>query len=153
MLQKTLFSYVTDKSKVKGMDKKQAELTAKDFLSKAVMRLRDVGEKELSYRILECMQEFTFIECVYIFNKEGIQISDTIMNPNVIFSDYDNFHPADHGADCSKKKYYVRTIHHPEQVYSSYEYVSSATNQLCSTYACFYQTADGKKYILCADME
>lgn len=91
------------------------------------------------------------IECLYILDDNGIQVSHTIMNPGILADDTD-FEPNEPGTDSSAKKYFRQAIQKAGQVYSSFDYISGATGKLCRTVSCLYQTDEGKKYIICTDI-
>lgn len=92
------------------------------------------------------------IECVYILDEEGIQVSDTLFS-----SDKRNhrqklmFYPAVKGVDHSLKKYYYKLMNSREGKYLSNPYVSHATGSICVTSTRVFKQTNNKNYILCVD--
>ena len=92
------------------------------------------------------------IECFYIIDKVGIQISHTIMNSNVLSDDSLNFEPSQPGTDNSAKKYFRQAIILNGAVYSTPDYISGATGKLCRTVSALYKALDQNEYVICADI-
>lgn len=92
------------------------------------------------------------IECFYILGTNGIQVSHTIMNPNILREDNIDFEPNQPGTDSSSKKYFRQALYLNGQLYSSYDYISGATGKLCRTLSQVYGNTSGTLYIICADV-
>lgn len=93
------------------------------------------------------------IECAYILDEQGVQVSNTI------FSSADRkyrqilmFYPAVKGADNSLKKYYYKLMNSRERKYLSNPYVSHATGNVCITATSVFMQTNNKNYILCVDL-
>ncbi len=106
------------------------------------------AEQRLKYAIAKEPQ----IECMYILNSKGIQISDTILK-----SDYKRKHknvlflPAAKGTDHSLKDYYYHLVANNNRNYISPKYMSMATGNMCITLSQRYINSDGATNILCID--
>jgi EAL domain-containing protein (putative c-di-GMP-specific phosphodiesterase class I) len=94
------------------------------------------------------------VECAYILNGAGRQISSTV------FSDYrqDNrkkllFYPASVGTDHSLKEYYYRPVNTKASRYYSEPYISMATGNVCVTLSISYRDAGNVAQILCVDYQ
>ena len=92
------------------------------------------------------------IECAYILDEYGIQLSNTIcfydkkeVKENLIF------YSARMGTDHSMEKYYYPLINARLKKYITEPYVSLATGNLCITISKLFTNIDNKKYILCMD--
>ena len=92
------------------------------------------------------------VECIYIIDMNGIQISHTIMHPFIMNSAQKGFSPAEPGYDHSKKRYYTGALTTTNDIFESYEYISSATGGLCKTFSMQCQAGD-QAYIICLDMK
>jgi len=92
------------------------------------------------------------VECLYVINGDGRQISHTIMNPNIMVEQDENFKPALPGDDYSSKKYFRQAMKNKQEVYISPEYISKATGNLCKTIAYAYQCTDKEYYVICIDL-
>ena len=101
--------------------------------------------------VQQYLQDQEYVECIYVINTEGIQISPTVMNPYLEISASENFSPAEVGFDHSEKRYLRQALLLNGEVFESHEYISSATGGLCKTYAVL---CENKKegLVLCIDM-
>jgi methyl-accepting chemotaxis protein len=102
--------------------------------------------------LLNMIKEKPEIECLYVLDINGIQISHTVMNPDIIIEDNVEFVPNIPGTDSSTKKYFRQALLLKGQVYSSFDYISGATGKLCRTVSCLYQNKTGESYVFCADI-
>lgn len=90
------------------------------------------------------------LECVYLIDVNGIQVSDTFMNPSLKKSLDDSFTPCPPGFNHSDKLYFKGAVNQGD-IYESHEYISSATGGLCKTYSTQI-TKENLSYVLCIDM-
>jgi len=103
-------------------------------------------------RILEQhIQKQKYVECIYIINAKGIQVSDTVMNPSLKIASSENFSPAEIGFDHSEKRYLRQALLLDGEIFESHEYISSATGGLCKTYAVLCKN-NTEEFVLCIDM-
>jgi len=98
------------------------------------------------------IQNHDEVECLYVINGEGKQLSHTIMNPKIMVEHDDNFKPALPGDDYSSKKYFRKAMKNKQELYISPEYISKATGNLCKTISYAYQGADKEYYVICIDL-
>ena len=93
------------------------------------------------------------IECLYILNNQGTQISDTVCNQEKLLKPESSlFRPAPKGADLSLKDYFL-LIKAGLEKYVSDPYISHASGNLCVTVSQSVTASDGSKYILCVDCD
>lgn len=92
------------------------------------------------------------LECLYVCNENGIQLSHTILHPDIIIEESAKFHPNLPGADCSLKKYVREALYKKGIVYDSQDYISGATGKLCKTISKYVVTSPGIPLIICADI-
>ena len=93
------------------------------------------------------------IECIYILDEYGIQISETVVSISI--RNYQKsriFHPDDIYSDQSNKDYYFNLVNGYDRFISE-PYISSATGNLCITISRKYLSREGKKQILCVDIK
>ncbi|MDP4142981.1 MAG: EAL domain-containing protein [Bacillota bacterium] len=107
------------------------------------------------------LQEFVYehtdlnIECSYILDLDGIQISNTIFARG--FSNKRDqslmFYPAEKGSDNSLKKYYYELVSSRLNKYITDPYISHATGNVCRTISIIFNNAlnTDTEYILCVD--
>ncbi len=106
---------------------------------------RDMFEQVMNQFIHACDD----IECLYILNRDGIQVTDTV----TVFQDYLEkhylFQPAIKGADHSLKMYFFEPQGH-QQLQVSEPYISQASGKSCITISKAFMK-NGFYYLLCAD--
>ncbi|OPJ62446.1 EAL domain-containing protein [Clostridium oryzae] len=124
-----------------------------DFIKNALDEISKYEEKRFDFQLLEIINNNTIFECMYILNPMGIQVSDTV-TPFTNFSKHKGlmFQPAKKGEDHSLKKYYYFLRNMKLSKYITEPYISMASGNLCITMSCVFKNVEGKKYILCVDM-
>lgn len=92
------------------------------------------------------------IECLYVLNKAGRQISSTMCNPEVI-PEHRRFiyQPAPKGTDHSLKEYYL-PMRAGLPRFTTEPYISMASGNLCITISTPFTDAVGHSFILCMDI-
>jgi EAL domain-containing protein (putative c-di-GMP-specific phosphodiesterase class I) len=95
------------------------------------------------------------IECAYILDETGIQVSETVCRPSDVFDHSRSmFRPAPPGADHSLKEYYYMLLDAELPKYTTDPYVSLATGNLCQTIStCFRDGFTNRLYVLCIDVK
>lgn len=98
--------------------------------------------------------EYPTVECVYVLNDAGQQVTDTIWNDSVERQPGGVlFRPAPRGTDHSLKEYYYVPLDVELQKYTTDPYVSLASGNLCRTIStCFRDAANSRLYVLCVDV-
>ncbi|BAH06699.1 EAL domain-containing protein [Clostridium kluyveri] len=126
------------------------------FLSKFVKELRVNPVNNFDNLILEFIDKYKNldIECAYILDETGIQITDTIFSKEKsgIHPDGIVFSPAVKGEDNSLKRYYYELMNSKIDNYFSEPYISYATGEICITLSRIFTHNNYKKYILCIDI-
>lgn len=92
------------------------------------------------------------VECAYLLNRDGIQVTDTITHAGLQGHKDRLFAPAPRGTDHSSKEYFFSLLDAGLERYTTETYLSMATGQLCRTVACLVPRPDGSKYVLCLDL-
>ena len=100
------------------------------------------------------IDDFPKVECVYVLDDAGIQVTETICNAAVAQrAGAAMFRPARKGTDHSLKEYYYVLIDVELQKYTTEPYVSLASGNLCRTIStCFRDAANNCLYVLCVDV-
>lgn len=123
------------------------------FVQQLVEKLsRCKSRDEAENVMVNMLRGYEKAECTYLIDANGIQYSDTIMNPNVILVQTENFKPAKAGDIHSTKLYFREGIKAGKKIYMTYEYVSSATGGLCKTCTMGYQHGNGQSMLVCVDL-
>ncbi len=99
------------------------------------------------------LDSYPNLECVYVLDMRGRQMSDTFCNPGKLKkSKRLLYEPAHKGADHSLKEYFL-PIQAGLEKFTSEPYISLASGNLCTTIShVFYHKGSGRHLILCADM-
>lgn len=134
-------------------DKNAEEKFTRELTGKLVTKLYNAITTETIDAILETeIQSHDDVECLYVINGEGKQLSHTIMNPRIMVEQDENFTPALPGDDYSSKKYFRQAMKYKQELYTSYEYISKATGNLCKTISYAYQAINDEYYVICVDL-
>jgi EAL domain-containing protein (putative c-di-GMP-specific phosphodiesterase class I) len=98
--------------------------------------------------------DFPKVECVYILDEDGLQVTETICNPAVTRRPGAAlFRPARKGTDHSLKEYFYVLLDVELQKYTTDPYVSLASGNLCRTISTsFRDAANNRLYVLCVDV-
>jgi methyl-accepting chemotaxis protein len=129
------------------------EIALKPFIGRLTDRLKAAGTPEEMNDILEeLIRSQKDMECLYVIGKDGRQITRTVMNPVIITEQDDNFKPAMPGDYHGDKKYFRQAMKYPEEMYSSYEYISTATGGLCKTLSFHCKGTGSEAFVICIDL-
>jgi len=122
--------------------------------SNSVERLSRVPCEGLDAELRQIVSDYPAMECAYILNDSGIQISRTVCAEE-LSNDRKNliFYSARKGTDHSMEKYYYPIIGGKRKRYTTEPYVSMATGNLCITISYVFATIDNVKLILCIDLK
>lgn len=138
---------------VSETDKNMEEGFIRELTGNLVSKLYHASTTQAVDTILETeIQNLMDVECLYVINGNGSQLSHTIMNPRIMVEKDENFTPALPGDDYSSKKYFRQAIKNKEVLYTSSEYISKATGNLCKTISYAYQDADKEYNVICIDL-
>jgi len=91
------------------------------------------------------------IECTYILNGDGIQISETIFSttPPATRQKF-IFQPAKSGADHSLKEFFLQ-LNAGRSYFLSAPYISLASGRFCRTVSMRFHGKDSRERVLCID--
>ena len=125
----------------------------KDYLNTLFQKLKLALEiSEIDIVLEDIIKQQTDFECLYVIDNQGYQTSHTIMNPKLSVEQDENFKPALPGDYHGSKRYFRQAVKTTNEWYSSYEYISTATGELCKTLSCSYQGRDKQLYVICVDL-
>jgi FOG: EAL domain len=116
-------------------------------------RLSELGTVGLDRLLTNFIDENSHIECLYILNARGIQLTDTVCNPAKLRKRKRFiYEPARVGADHSLKEYYL-PMRAGLPKFTTSPYISLASGNRCITISAAYKDRDGRSCILCADID
>ena len=93
------------------------------------------------------------LECIYLINDLGIQVTDTLFQPESYFRNRTMFSPMKRGDNHVSKSFFNYAIHHPDKIYISDKYISLATGNFCQTFSRMIHPQNASAFILCADFK
>jgi EAL domain-containing protein (putative c-di-GMP-specific phosphodiesterase class I) len=148
---KTFKAYMVEKIN----SKKLQHLEYNVLLSTVLCEISKVATADFDDVLTRIVQDFTAIECMYILDENGIQVSKTVSHRkpqrqrnNALF------HPAPQGADHSLKEYYYLLLDAELQKYTTDPYVSMASGNLCRTISMAFRDAcNHQMHVLCIDVQ
>jgi EAL domain-containing protein (putative c-di-GMP-specific phosphodiesterase class I) len=122
------------------------------LINNFIIALSNIAPEKFDERLSELICNHSSLECVYILDETGIQVSDTIFNRAGLKHKRGIFAPALKGADQSLKEYYL-----PIQVglpnFITEPYISSASGSACVTISAVFTGVHEMKYVLCLDVQ
>lgn len=138
---------------LKSISRKKERFTVYDaILQKLVVSLVGVDETQYDRVLAAFMTAHDDIECLYVLDKKGIQISETICNPmNIAENKRFIYQPAQRGTDHSLKDYFL-PLDAGLNKFTTESYISQASGNVCTTIAASFSGNDGGKRIVCIDI-
>ena len=143
----TFKAHMIEKINAKKLQHKLYDIVMENTIAQLVCC--DPGEFDC--RLAEAVSAHKDLECLYVLDQQGIQVSSSVCNPEKI-SETKRFiyHPAPRGADHSLKDYFL-PLSAGLRKFTSEPYISLASGNLCTTIASTFECS-GQTYILCVDM-
>jgi EAL domain-containing protein (putative c-di-GMP-specific phosphodiesterase class I) len=116
-----------------------------------VSQLSWAGPHEFARVLDELIGLSNSLECLYVLNARGIQITETVINPyRLVNRRKAIFKPAPLGSDQSLKDYYIMA-RSEQRKFISDPYISTASGQKRITIAASFRDQNGDEFILCCD--
>ncbi len=132
-------------------DKKFRHRSYNRIINNLISELSRIPEEEYDTALRSLIKPHSELECVYILDEDGIQLSDTIFSVNGGGSKGFFFQPGSKGTDQSSKDYFfLLSAGLPK--YTTAPYISLASRNVCITVSVAYRDADFRKRILCMDI-
>lgn len=139
-----LSSYLTNKCQV------NINLRASFEIIKT--KLENCCESDEENCLKKLLLDYTQVECAYLINDDGQQITDTIFNDyKDILYQKSLFSPYRRGDDATLRPYYYILKRVSQKLYVSDEFLSIATGNRCVTIS-GYCSINNQKIILCLDI-
>ncbi|MGM0507996.1 MAG: EAL domain-containing protein [Fusobacteriota bacterium] len=116
--------------------------------------IEDSSENEINSTLTEYVYSYPFIECIYILDKNGFQIGETIIAEDTFYPKKKNFmfHPAKSGEDHSLKEYFYKLKHRDFNKYITDPYISLASGNRCITISKKVYDFTDLEFIMCLDI-
>ncbi len=123
-----------------------------EIIGQVVNYLESLSVGNYENALNKFIEKFAPVECFYILDENGIQLTETVYDRNKIQKDRRIiFQPAPKHTDHSLKEYFL-FVKAGMDKYLSENYISLASGNLCITISKRFQGADSKEYVLCFDL-
>ncbi|HLQ79117.1 MAG TPA: EAL domain-containing protein [Terriglobia bacterium] len=124
------------------------------LLNQLLCELTNAEASRFDQLLSQTITQYPSVECIYVLDEGGIQISDTVCNASIPRKESGvMFQPAPTGTDHSLKEYYYILMDVELQTFTTDPYVSLASGNLCRTISTvFRDAANNKMYVLCIDV-
>ncbi len=140
-----------------GIRKKHSLKASKVRQYRTIMNriVKDILDSEMYLpddAVKRAVEKYRGVECVYILDGAGIQVSDTIINSKLYRSGRSRiFHPDSMYSDQSNKDYYYE-LQDEGEYFITEPYISAASGNMCITISGRYCTPGDEKRIICVDI-
>ncbi len=141
-------SYMVNKIK----DAKSRHEGYNTIINKIVCDLSKISVECYDAKLKEVIKSHLVLECVYILNEFGTQVTDTIFNHIEILNNRIIFGPPRQGMDHSLKDYYYLIVNTGLNSYTTEPYISLASGNLCVTISSLFVGLEGRRFIICVDI-
>lgn len=125
--------------------------TYKRIIYDLVSSLVSVDRKDYNRRLTEYVSAHPEIECVFLIDDRGFQITDTVMRPETEI--LPGYRPAILGVNHDIKNYYYAVKEQIEDPFISGWYISGATGKSCKTISSHFYDNDNKLIVACVDLK
>jgi EAL domain-containing protein (putative c-di-GMP-specific phosphodiesterase class I) len=124
----------------------------KVILMRVVSELGAVRPAEFNAVLARVVVDSDDVECAYVLDPGGIQISHSHVRSSRMHRHNILFHPADAGSDHSMKEYCFMLDRTGAPTHITSPYISGATGELCVTLSARFHAVGGHACILCVDV-
>jgi EAL domain-containing protein (putative c-di-GMP-specific phosphodiesterase class I) len=136
---------------------KRIHSTKYHFMTREILtELSKTQAAQFDLKLEEIAVKFPTVECFYVLDDHGIQVSRTIFNDlKAVHQNRLMFRPAPKGADHTIKDYYYMLAESGDAKteFITEPYLSMASGNMCVTISTFFNDASQKKHILCVDIK
>ena len=138
---------------VNRINRHRRQMELYNGLLASVVRALERADVSTYDRVLaEQMALHADMECLYVLDRAGMQVSGTVCNPFMVsVNKRFIYRPAQRDADHSLKDYFL-PIKAGLPKYTTDTYISLASGNLCITIACRFTAKGGEKRIVCLDI-
>ena len=133
------------------LNKREQEVNSR-IISDIISKLSILSLYEFDNTLFQFVKKYPALECIYVLNEKGIQLSITACNGDTLQrSHMPIFRPALKGEDHSLKDYYYSLMNSNSKEHTTEPYISLSSGNLCITVSKVFTGSGNKTYILCAD--
>jgi EAL domain-containing protein (putative c-di-GMP-specific phosphodiesterase class I) len=126
--------------------------TYESVVDSLVAQLQRAHDQLLDETLRRLIVHFEFVQCLYILDAEGRQVSDTVCQPGLLDQARSPMYaPAPAGTDQSLREYALAILSGSDR-HTTEPYISQASGNLCVTLARRYRRQEAQTRILCCDI-
>ena len=125
--------------------------TYKRIIYDLLSRLSAMTNENYNEELLSYVSEHNEIECAFLIDQKGFQITNTIMLSDCEIME--GYHPALFGDNHGIKNYFYAIKEHIEDPFISGWYISNATGKSCKTISSKFNNSNGEMIIACVDLK
>ncbi len=123
----------------------------KRIIYNLVNRIACIDGDDYNKALKDYVEEHNEIECAFLIDSQGFQITDTVMTSDVEI--LDGYHPALKGACHDIKNYFYAIREQIEDPFISGWYISNATGRSCKTISSKFYGKNGEMIVACVDLK
>lgn len=125
--------------------------TYKRIIYDLVSTLVGIDTKDYNWTLHNYVSEHREIECAFLIDEKGFQITDTVMMEDTEI--LPGYQPAIRGVNHDIKNYYYAVKEQIEDPFISGWYISSATGRSCKTISSHFYDKNNKLIVACVDLK
>ncbi len=123
----------------------------KRIIYELVNRLACMEHEDYNAELRDYVDEHGEIECAFLIDSKGFQITDTVMTPDAEI--LEGYHPAVIGVNHDIKNYFYAIKEQIEDPFISGWYISNATGKSCKTISSKFYNKKGEMMVACVDLK
>lgn len=123
----------------------------KRIIYELVNRLSCMNHDDYNAELRDYVDEHNEIECAFLIDSKGFQITDTVMTPDTEI--LEGYHPAIIGVNHDIKNYFYAIKEQIEDPFISGWYISNATGKSCKTISSKFYNKKGEMIVACVDLK
>lgn len=123
----------------------------KRIIYELVNRLSCMTHDDYNAELRDYVDEHSEIECAFLIDSKGFQITDTVMKPDTEI--LEGYHPALMGVNHDIKNYFYAIKEQIEDPFISGWYISNATGKSCKTISSKFYNNKGEMIVACVDLK
>ena len=123
----------------------------KRIIYELVNRLSCMTHDDYNAELRDYVDEHNEIECAFLIDSKGFQITDTVMTPDAEI--LEGYHPAIIGVNHDIKNYFYAIKEQIEDPFISGWYISNATGKSCKTISSKFYNKKGEMIVACVDLK
>lgn len=125
--------------------------TYKRIIYDLVSSLVSIDPKDYDKRLTEYVSAHREIECAFLIDDKGFQITDTVMRHGTEI--LPGYRPAIRGVNHDIKNYFYAIKEQIEDPFISGWYISGATGKNCKTISSHFYSSDNRMIVVCVDLK